>query len=170
MTNQISNEPFRELFVIGLSVECCIGFANVLFAIVCITIGAGFCDYNPFAVFMFFGFYLVNVLFSLFRKGMACQIIVFLSNAAFPLLVVKDFYFAFYMVPDPQSGLVLLTGTVYSFLMIPFWGAALLLSKNRNLSVVAQPIPSDQKTPDSDAISGENPEAEQVGTKESIDD
>ena len=98
-------------------------------------VGLGFFDILRNIVWLF-AFFPINILFSIYRRGIICQVILLLSTLLFPILATYDFINAYYINPDPQSGLVFLIGIAYSILMIPFWFVALCLSSQRTVPIL----------------------------------
>jgi len=121
--------------------------ANVVFACLGLGLGAffvghgtglGFFEILLWTVFIF-AFFSINIVFSICRYGVVCQIILLLSTLLFPVFFTYEFINAFYINLDPQSGLVFLLGPGYSILMIPFWLVTLCLSSYRENCVILLP-------------------------------
>jgi len=100
--------------------------------------GHGFFESLLWSVFLF-AFFPINIVFSICRHGIVCQIILLLSTLLFPVFFTYEFINAFYINPDPQSGLVFLLGPFYSILMIPFWLVTLCLSSYRENCAILLP-------------------------------
>jgi hypothetical protein len=112
------------------SVERLLMGLNICFALLGLGVGMSFCRFHLGSV-QFFAFFPINIIVSIYRYGIICQTVLLLSTLLFPALVAYDFINAFYINPDPQSGLVLFIGYAYSVLMIPFWFLSVYLSRPR---------------------------------------